>query len=440
MRTKACHDRAHRHATLLRPAFPRLQASTLAPTASPSPSGNRSCAQLGWDPRPRTTLVCAESEINGICHEGKTYPEAQAICSYVGARLCTEPELDDDVGRGSGCRDDRDKVWTSSTCGDDGGFVAMSSGSRPSRECSIPTRTSHQVKCCADVVTAHPTAHPTAAPSSAVPTTLAPTPGPTAPPTCAGFSELHPHGLCHQHPTASSRQIDGILPAACRVLCAEDRACVAFETHGDEEQARECIIFSGTAPTRTERDGSRECYVKEPACFLTTAAPVMSTSAPPSRAPTAQPTGMPITQPPSGAPTAQPTVMPTTQPPTTVAPTVAPTAAPTSAPSTPAPTVPPTTMQPTVSGETHGPTHGPTVAPTSIPTSGGAPSAVGTLDAGNNDAGGVDGGGSEDDVGAQFLIVIVVSAAITASCGAYVVHVRKRRQDRLLRPPPNRRP
>ena len=63
------------HATCDGMATFRLQASTLAPTASPSPAGSRSCAQLGWVPARVTPLVCAESAINGVCRQDKAYAE-----------------------------------------------------------------------------------------------------------------------------------------------------------------------------------------------------------------------------------------------------------------------------------------------------------------------------------------------------------------------------
>ena len=44
--------------------------------------------------------VWGESHINKQCHSQKTFAEAVDICSSVGARLCTQAELENDCPRG----------------------------------------------------------------------------------------------------------------------------------------------------------------------------------------------------------------------------------------------------------------------------------------------------------------------------------------------------
>jgi hypothetical protein len=55
--------------------------------------------------------VYAESEVP-TCFHSKTYTEAEAICEADGARLCTKSEIAQGCGVGTGCRHDRDLIWT----------------------------------------------------------------------------------------------------------------------------------------------------------------------------------------------------------------------------------------------------------------------------------------------------------------------------------------
>jgi hypothetical protein len=56
------------------------------------------------------------------CHDGSDWQMADAICTSVGARLCTAAELANDAAGGTGCNFDSANVWTGDVCV--GGHIA----------------------------------------------------------------------------------------------------------------------------------------------------------------------------------------------------------------------------------------------------------------------------------------------------------------------------
>lgn len=79
-----------------------------------------SCAQLGW--RRIRNDVCGESEVDGICYNDNShsFQSAHQLCDGIGARLCTEDELNANVARGTGCLADYLTVWTQTPCTEKG--------------------------------------------------------------------------------------------------------------------------------------------------------------------------------------------------------------------------------------------------------------------------------------------------------------------------------
>ncbi len=57
--------------------------------------------------------VWAESDIGGVCYALETLSSANNICAAVGARLCTQSELEGDCAAGTGCEFDHEFAWTS---------------------------------------------------------------------------------------------------------------------------------------------------------------------------------------------------------------------------------------------------------------------------------------------------------------------------------------
>lgn len=75
------------------------------------PTGAGANAPIGGEVL--TDEVCAESDINGVCHYG-TYTEAANICMSVGARLCSIEEIVAEETRYTGCNFDRAFIWSAS--------------------------------------------------------------------------------------------------------------------------------------------------------------------------------------------------------------------------------------------------------------------------------------------------------------------------------------
>jgi len=61
--------------------------------------------------------VLAASKINNVCHQNKNFEDATQICESVGARLCSQKEVENQCTKGTGCQHDSDLVWA---CSQDG--------------------------------------------------------------------------------------------------------------------------------------------------------------------------------------------------------------------------------------------------------------------------------------------------------------------------------
>lgn len=112
-------------------------------------SESRTCDQLGWD---ITGDVCASSKIAGMCSGQVSYRQAEAFCGYGGGRICTSAELSSAITVGTGCKLDRERVWSSTPCG--AGHYDTQAGD-PSKMSLHPLRCDNKdrlmyVRCCAD--------------------------------------------------------------------------------------------------------------------------------------------------------------------------------------------------------------------------------------------------------------------------------------------------
>ena len=72
----------------------------------------------GWNQcSVRGRTVYGERDAGALtCTSGATLPEAAAVCTRVGARLCTMEELEADCTADTGCNHDWDLVWSSDSC------------------------------------------------------------------------------------------------------------------------------------------------------------------------------------------------------------------------------------------------------------------------------------------------------------------------------------
>ena len=108
-------------------------AATLPPPQTIQAASPTSCESLHWPP-PRFaaagfTRKCASSTIQGRCSGRIGYQAAATFCASAGARMCTAPELLNDVARGTGCIIDAEYVWTPGVC-PTGHVVAYGSSKR----------------------------------------------------------------------------------------------------------------------------------------------------------------------------------------------------------------------------------------------------------------------------------------------------------------------
>lgn len=129
----------------------------VAPAPTPITSA-ATCSQLGWTSGAVNPTVCGSSKVDKRkCAEPSSWSDAGAICSKLGARLCTVGELAADVTKGSGCELDCAAVWASETCisgGVSGHFTAPGSTACGASAPTCSTGLVSNVRCCADVLTA----------------------------------------------------------------------------------------------------------------------------------------------------------------------------------------------------------------------------------------------------------------------------------------------
>ena len=106
----------------------------------------QSCEDLGWMHRYGNTETCAQSVLHGKCYTKVSRAEATALCSRLGARLCSLDELQARAARSSGCSLDSKFVWALNTCGE-GGYVARGrDGAAP--VCQPRDASDFGVRCC----------------------------------------------------------------------------------------------------------------------------------------------------------------------------------------------------------------------------------------------------------------------------------------------------
>eukprot|EP01051_Picozoa_sp_SAG22_P004210 SAG22_NODE_220_length_14862_cov_73.769424_1_plen_1257_part_10 len=190
----------------------------------PAPGcSSQSCDALndlygGWPTGRGDPLVCGESD-NGLHQNGEGgnqcsgddeaahdgWVHANALCTSVGARLCTTAELLADETRGTGCGHDGAMTWSSESC-DAGYLTAVGSSAQAANRaadgscadaasctaCTAAEDTTPAVRCCADVY---------------APTCSSPTPPPpfVAPPALPDGVQVWLEDGCHSN-SVNNRQ------------------------------------------------------------------------------------------------------------------------------------------------------------------------------------------------------------------------------------------
>ena len=63
----------------------------------------------------RTLYTESDSAGFGGCQHALTWPQANSLCTSMGARLCTRAEISSQCTRGTGCGHDTDLIWASTS-------------------------------------------------------------------------------------------------------------------------------------------------------------------------------------------------------------------------------------------------------------------------------------------------------------------------------------
>lgn len=97
-----------------------------ADAAAPAHASTKTCEELGWASNKASgfgsTDVCGDTPKMQLprgrkgCPAARTFEDARKHCAAVGARLCTQAEVERDETRGTGCNYDLEHVWTSTPC------------------------------------------------------------------------------------------------------------------------------------------------------------------------------------------------------------------------------------------------------------------------------------------------------------------------------------
>ena len=111
------------------------------------------CNALAWNGAANgDPAVCGGSNVaQGLCAGGASFSDAQALCTTMGARLCTLSELLADEAAGPECDLDAESVWSATACAA-GHFVSAGSAAGVANKpimCQSNGGTA-RVRCCAD--------------------------------------------------------------------------------------------------------------------------------------------------------------------------------------------------------------------------------------------------------------------------------------------------
>jgi len=255
------------------------------------------------------------------CVMGVTYAEAEAVCENNGLRLCTNEEVKNLLGMGTGCEFNHGNVWTSTPCDD--ATISRCGDFAADKNCS-------QVQTCTD----GPLRTAIGDASSVI---------------IKIFVSAFVDGLSLDGPTCGGKalNLDSNLTLTCTSPTeAPTRAPTPAPSHAPSPSPT-------ASPTPGPTNGPTNAPSPSPTPSPTpgpTPAPTNVPSASPSPAPTDVPTLAP-SHAPSPSPTPMPTPEPTPQP--TPEPTNVPSTSPTKEPSldpTSSPTPEPTTSSPTIDG------------------------------------------------------------------------------------------
>lgn len=116
------------------------------PSPNTVPSALPCSALPGFLFRQGNIDVCGGSP---SCVSVTTHAAAQAHCTSIGARLCTEPEVQAKTTQGTGCNFDQLPIWTNTLC-PDGALRTVGKGGGAPSCLALTSNTDVAVRCCAD--------------------------------------------------------------------------------------------------------------------------------------------------------------------------------------------------------------------------------------------------------------------------------------------------
>ena len=134
---------------------PRLQVDgcqDTTPELTPSPTPGKACGELHERFEIKQHLCTSSRTPGGTCmkaQQGYNYIVADSVCSGMGARLCTLDELRDGEAKDTGCGFNRQKIWTSTPCGD-GFYMVAYGGNGMDQKCMPPDEALDANRCCAE--------------------------------------------------------------------------------------------------------------------------------------------------------------------------------------------------------------------------------------------------------------------------------------------------
>ena len=362
---------------------------TPAPTDRPRSDATcedlQACGDGRWSASAGGTCIETRVKANGtagvcdkVCQDQPTiWYRAYTACFNVGARLCSQDELDSTAAQEAGCGGNtaNAEVWSAEQCPIEGsslgGLTAVRLGGPVLRSRCAGVNEALQVRCCADAApTMSPTSAPTRSPTpptSGTPSTQ-PTRSPTSAPSCPDNTEqsfFNGIDLCSGPRDEAACCAGGPYSQICANKCC-GTYCGPTVAPSPSPSPGPTPLPSG-APTSSPTECAQ---TSEPYCFLPqldlpkdccgssvlisscegccghecgdshSYMPTGSPSAAPSPGPTTSPTPFPSSGPSSMPTSNEPTGVPSGMP--SSVPTGHPTPVPTGAPTTPAPTQLPT--------------------------------------------------------------------------------------------------
>ena len=111
---------------------------------------DRSCDALGWPAAPWNSDICGESDAGWQCSRSASQQLAEDTCLAAGSRLCTENDVYDQAGSGTGCGLNSRPVWTATRCTTRAGAAGWITVRQNTFQTACKATGLSGIRCCAD--------------------------------------------------------------------------------------------------------------------------------------------------------------------------------------------------------------------------------------------------------------------------------------------------